>query len=101
MAPVMWPPRDSRMSALLPPAETTWQRPHWLADDAVLIGPVSTSNSLEAGHVHLPNSAPWLCGLLTGVFLFSKAPPREQGEKCSPFLPCLRSDADHNPALCP
>src|SRR5258706_10249730 len=26
---------------LLPPAETTWQRPHWLADDTVLIGPVS------------------------------------------------------------
>src|SRR5258706_2480416 len=26
---------------LLPPAETTWQRPHWLADDTVLIEPVS------------------------------------------------------------
>ena len=26
--------------------ETTAQRPHWMAEDAVLVGPVSTCNSL-------------------------------------------------------
>jgi hypothetical protein len=39
------------MSAVLPHLEITPRRPHWLADDAVLIGPVSVSNSLLAGNL--------------------------------------------------
>jgi hypothetical protein len=52
------------------PAEMTWflahpeitvQRRHWLADDAVWIGPVSDPDSLLAGNLQgiLPHSALW------------------------------------------
>src|SRR5258708_1955507 len=37
------------MSAVLPHTEITMQRPDWLADDAVTIGPVCATNSLLTG----------------------------------------------------
>ena len=39
------------MSAVLTHPEITLQRPDWLADDAVPIGPVSTPNSLLPGNL--------------------------------------------------
>src|SRR5258708_36763957 len=50
------------------------------------------SAKIEAGHVHLPHSAPWLGGFLTELLSFPNGRHDDQVECVSQFLRWLQSD---------
>jgi predicted phage terminase large subunit-like protein len=51
------------------------------------------SAKIEAGHVHLPNSAPWLGDFLTELLSFPNGRHDDQVDSVSQFLRWLQSDA--------
>ena len=59
------------------------------------------SAKIEAGHVHLPNSAPWLGEFLTELLSFPNGRHDDQVDSVSQFLRWLQNDAYQNPVLCP
>ena len=59
------------------------------------------SAKIEAGHVHLPNSAPWLGDFLTELLSFPNGRHDDQVDSVSQFLRWLQNDAYQNPVLCP
>ena len=52
---------------------------------------------IEAGHVHLPNSAPWLGEFLTELLSFPNGRHDDQVDSVSQFLRWLQNDAYQNP----
>ena len=59
------------------------------------------SAKIEAGHVHLPNSAPWLGEFLTELLSFPNGRHDDQVDSVSQFLRWWQKDAYQNPVLCP
>src|SRR5450631_66555 len=51
------------------------------------------SAKIEAGHVHLPNSAPWLGDFLTELLSFPNGRHDDQVDSVSQFLRWLQNDA--------
>src|SRR5580704_1228982 len=51
------------------------------------------SAKIEAGHVHLPNSAPWLGEFLTELLSFPNGRHDDQVDSVSQFLRWLQNDA--------
>jgi predicted phage terminase large subunit-like protein len=58
------------------------------------------SAKIEAGHVHLPNSAPWLGEFLTELLSFPNGRHDDQVDSVSQFLRWWQNDAYQNPVLC-
>jgi len=58
------------------------------------------SAKIEAGHVHLPNSAPWLGDFLTELLSFPNGRHDDQVDSVSQFLRWWQNDAYQNPVLC-
>src|SRR5260370_18448847 len=58
------------------------------------------SAKIEAGHVHLPNSAAWLGEFLTELLSFPNGRHDDQVDSVSQFLRWLQNDAYQNPVLC-
>ena len=54
---------------------------------------VAQSAKIEAGHVHLPNSAPWLGEFLTELLSFPYGRHDDQVDSVSQFLRWLQNDA--------
>jgi predicted phage terminase large subunit-like protein len=58
------------------------------------------SAKIEAGHVHLPNCAPWLGEFLTELLSFPNGRHDDQVDSVSQFLRWRQNDAYQNPLLC-
>ena len=54
---------------------------------------------IEAGHVHLPNSAPWLGEILTELLSFPNGRHDDQVDSVSQFLRWLQSDGYNQIAI--